>query len=42
MTRGGHLYGPVGPVNPKSGKVMSPTYNSADKVNRALAAVTFR
>ncbi len=35
MTRGGHLYGQVGPINPKTGQVMSPTYNMADKVNRA-------
>lgn len=35
MTRGGHLYGQVGPINPMTGKVMSTTYNKADKVNRA-------
>lgn len=35
MTRGGHLYGQVGPINPMSGKVMSATYNKADKLNRA-------
>jgi 60 kDa SS-A/Ro ribonucleoprotein len=35
MARSGHIYGQVGPINPVSGKVMSPTYNQADKVNRA-------
>jgi 60 kDa SS-A/Ro ribonucleoprotein len=35
MARGGHIYGQVGPINPMTGKVMSPTYNQADKVNRA-------
>lgn len=34
MARGGHLYGQVGPINPASGKVMSATYNKADKVNK--------
>ena len=35
MARGGHIYGQVGPINPMTGQVMSPTYNQADKKNRA-------
>jgi len=35
MTRGGHIYGQVGPINPMSGQVMSAIYNKADKLNRA-------
>lgn len=34
MTRGGSLFGQTGPVNPRSGKVMSTTFNKADKTNR--------
>lgn len=34
MARGGHLYGQVGPINPRTGKVMSATYNKADKLNK--------
>jgi len=34
MARGGHIYGQVGPINPASGKVMSATYNQADKINK--------
>lgn len=33
MTRSHFIFGPVGPVNPRTGKVMSPTYNKADAVN---------
>lgn len=34
MTRGASLFGQPGPVNPRSGKVMSATFAKADKTNR--------
>lgn len=34
MTRSGSLFGSSGPVNPRTGQVMSSTYDQADKVNK--------
>lgn len=34
MTRGASIFGSAGPVNPRSGKVMSKTFIKADKVNK--------